>query len=63
MGCFDLDTNKVGPEGPPEDGDKSEKVESAFNEDRKCKDVLFLLIYYGFLVGLAYVGVWGGSTA
>ncbi|QDZ19122.1 choline transporter [Chloropicon primus] len=55
MGCFDVETNKVGPE--EERAEKTPGVETALREDRKCKDVLFLVIYLGFLAGLAYVGI------
>ena len=54
MGCFDGDS-RVGPEVDGGDGTKEE--ESAFNEERRCKDFFFLIVYLGFLVGLAYVGV------
>ena len=52
MGCFG-DDNKVGVEGES----NSNAAKSAFAEKRRCKDVLFLIIYLGFLGGLAYVGV------
>lgn len=57
MGCLDVEaSNRVGPDS--EAGSKPDEEDvSPFQEDRKCKDVLFLIIYLGFLAGLVYVGI------
>eukprot|EP00740_Mantoniella_antarctica_P000711 CAMPEP_0181393730 /NCGR_PEP_ID=MMETSP1106-20121128/27352_1 /TAXON_ID=81844 /ORGANISM="Mantoniella antarctica, Strain SL-175" /LENGTH=752 /DNA_ID=CAMNT_0023515083 /DNA_START=27 /DNA_END=2285 /DNA_ORIENTATION=- len=43
-----------------EDGEpKEETVETIMNKNRRCTDILFLLIFFAFMVGLFAAGIYG----
>jgi hypothetical protein len=37
-------------------------VETIMNKNRRCTDILFLLIFFAFMVGLFAAGIYGMSA-